>query len=132
LAQTEFEAKSDPEYRQAIAAFNGQAYYLCHDLLEQIWHEAETSDRNFYQGLLQLAVGLYHLQNYNWHGTAILLGEGIGRLRHYDPEYRDVDIEKLISEAIALLSAVQNVGKEKFPDFVKQLQTLPKIEKPKK
>jgi predicted metal-dependent hydrolase len=120
LKQTEFE--------QAIAAFNHQAYYLAHDLLEQIWHDSESSDRNFYQGLLQLAVGLYHLQNHNWKGTAILLGEGIGKLRRYYPEYENVDLEKLLPEAIALLSAVQNVGREKFPDFVNQLQNMPKIE----
>lgn len=109
-------------FREAIAAFNEAEYYTCHDLLEEIWHNADASDRNFYQGILQIAVGLYHLHNLNQNGAAILLGEGIGRLRRYCPEYEGLNIADLICESASLLSAIQQISKENFPDFVKQME----------
>jgi uncharacterized protein len=114
-------------FDKAIRAFNLQEYYLCHDCLEELWHEADLSDRNFYQGILQIAVGLHHLQNYNWQGTAILLGEGIGRLRRYCPEYNQIDVAELMIDANELLIAVQQVGIDYFPDFVNQLEIMPQI-----
>ncbi|MFO0212823.1 MAG: DUF309 domain-containing protein, partial [Pseudanabaena sp.] len=51
----------DPLFAEAIFQFNNGDYYACHDTLEAIWNDAWQSDRAFYQGILQIAVGLYHL-----------------------------------------------------------------------
>jgi uncharacterized protein len=110
--------ESSPQLDLAIAQFNRSEFYACHDTLEAIWNQAEISDRNFYQGLLQLAVAHYHLENYNWRGTAILLGEGISRLRHFQPQYMDLDIEHLVRASAELLTEVQNVGADQFSEFV--------------
>ena len=48
----------------AIEQFNQQDFYACHDTLEALWMEAIEPDRSFYQGLLQLAVGLYHFSHH--------------------------------------------------------------------
>jgi predicted metal-dependent hydrolase len=74
--------------------------------------EAIEPDRTFYQGILQLAVGLYHLSNYNWRGAVILLGEGIGRLQSYRPDYGTVDLDQLIDQSQTLLKALQTSGDE--------------------
>ncbi len=110
-------------FLDAIAAFNQAEYYVCHDLLEEIWHNADPSDRNFYQGILQIAVGLYHLQNLNQNGAAMLLGEGIGRLRRYCPDYQNLNLADLVLESASLLRVVQQVSKENFPLIVQQLET---------
>ena len=82
----------DPAFEEAIAQFNSGDYYACHDTLESIWNDAWQSDRAFYQGILQIAVGLYHLKSQNWHGAAILLGEGTSRLPAYLPDYQSIDV----------------------------------------
>jgi len=71
---------------QGITQFNQQDFYGCHDTLEAIWLEAIAPEKNFYQGILQIAVGCYHLGNDNWRGAVILLGEGIRRLADYSPQ----------------------------------------------
>lgn len=61
---------------QGVEEFNQQQFYPCHDTLEALWMEAAEPERAFYQGIIQIAVGCYHLSNDNKRGAAILLGEG--------------------------------------------------------
>jgi len=91
--------------------------------------EAELRDRDFYQGLLQIAVGCYHLSNSNWRGAVILLGEGIGRLENYEPVYSDIDVTQLIDQSSALRESLQEIGQENIGSWVEHLQanSLPKI-----
>ncbi|MER3433749.1 MAG: DUF309 domain-containing protein [Leptolyngbya sp. ERB_1_1] len=98
------------EFWQGIDQFNRGEFYACHDTLEAIWIEAPTFEKKFYQGILQIAVGLYHLGNHNWRGAVILLGEGLNRLREYHPEYGGINVEQLIDDASEFLSQVQSVG----------------------
>ncbi|BBC23048.1 DUF309 domain-containing protein [Pseudanabaena sp. ABRG5-3] len=111
----------NPLFAEAIAQFNHGDYYTCHDTLEAIWNDAWQSDRAFYQGILQIAVGLYHLRNQNWHGATILLGEGTSRLPAYLPEYQSIDVETLLTESLQILRTVQLSGKEGIVDVLKQL-----------
>jgi len=63
---------------RGIQQFNQQEFYACHDTLEELWMEAVEPKKQFYQGILQISVACYHLNNLNWRGAVILLGE-IGR-----------------------------------------------------
>ncbi len=110
-----------PEFEQAIAEFNQQQFYACHDTLEAIWVEAPETDKRFYQGILQVAVGCYHLSNDNLKGAIILLGEGVRRLRDYQPDYEGIDVSQLLEQAIALLQALQQLKPEQTSIFWQQL-----------
>lgn len=107
---------------QGVEEFNQQAFYACHDTLEALWMEAAEPDRKFYQGILQIAVGCYHLSNQNWRGAVILLGEGIGRLSNYPAVYEEIHVGKLVDESYALLEALHQSGAENVGEFVQRLQ----------
>ena len=109
-------------FEEAIAQFNSGDYYACHDTLEAIWNDAWQSDRAFYQGILQIAVGIYHLKNKNWHGAAILLGEGTSRLPAYLPNYQSIDVETLLEDSLVILRTVQLSGKEGIWNLLKSLE----------
>lgn len=94
---------------QGVEEFNQRQFYACHDTLEALWMEASELDKNFYQGILQIAVGCYHLGNDNWRGAVILLGEGIKRLSSYQPTYEDIDVAGLVSESVQLLKTLQQI-----------------------
>ncbi|WP_103667416.1 DUF309 domain-containing protein [Pseudanabaena sp. BC1403] len=111
----------DPAFEEAITQFNSGDYYACHDTLEAIWNDSWQSDRAFYQGILQIAVGLYHLKSQNWHGAAILLGEGTSRLPAYLPDYQSIDVETLLVDSLLILRKVQTNGKEGIADIWKQM-----------
>lgn len=96
------------DFWQGIEQFNQGAYYDCHDTLEAIWMTAEISEKPFYQGILQIAVGFYHLSRENANGAAILLGEGSSRLRRFEPEHEGVAVADLVDQALAWLAVLQS------------------------
>ncbi|MCT7950522.1 DUF309 domain-containing protein [Ancylothrix sp. C2] len=110
------------EFWQGVEQFNQKDFYGCHDTLEALWIEAEESDKKFYQGVLQIAVAIYHLGNSNWRGAVILLGEGISKLRNYEPTFFEIDVEKLIDESAELLRELQQAGPENVGDFVEKMK----------
>ena len=107
-----------PEFWQGIEEFNQQEYYACHDTLEALWMEAMEPTKKFYQGILQIAVGLYHLSNHNWRGAVTSMGEGMRRLDYYQPDYFKINVEELIDQTANLLKAMQEAGPDKVADFV--------------
>ncbi|MGF1480323.1 MAG: DUF309 domain-containing protein [Cyanophyceae cyanobacterium] len=110
-----------PSFWQGVKEFNGQEFYACHDTFEALWVEAPESDKAFYQGILQIAVGCYHLENYNWRGAVILLGEGVRKLCDYQPHHHGVDVERLVDESAQLLRALQQIEPESIEQFVQPL-----------
>ena len=111
------------EFWQSVKEFNNREYYACHDTLEALWMESAEPEKKFYQGVLQIAVALYHLGNHNWRGAVTLLGEGIGKLRYYQPTYVDIDVDELVEQSAQLLSALQQAGAEKIAEFVQDFET---------
>ncbi len=110
--------KQPEEFWQAIEQFNHGDFYACHDTLEAIWIEAPTFEKNFYQGILQVAVALYHLSNQNWRGAVILLGEGLNRLNRYLPDYGDIDLDRFVLEGTDLLTSLQQLGADRVSEVV--------------
>ncbi len=110
------------EFWQGVEQFNQQEYYACHDTLEALWIDAVEPQKRFYQGVLQIAVACHHLLNLNWRGAVILLGEGIGRLRDFQPDYEGIDVTSLVMQSAQLLQALQQTGQEQVADFVNQLE----------
>ena len=106
------------EFWQGVEQFNSRQFYACHDTLEALWIEATEPQKTFYQGILQIAVALYHLGNANWRGAVILLGEGINRLRRYPATYAGIDVDELLTSSAALLAALQQAGPEKIGDWI--------------
>ncbi|MGB7272594.1 MAG: DUF309 domain-containing protein [Geitlerinemataceae cyanobacterium] len=101
------------QFWQGIDQFNQREFYACHDTLEALWMEACDPEKTFYQGILQIAVGCYHLSNHNWNGSVMLLGEGIRRLRNYQPSYNDINVRQLVEQSASMLSLLQQAGPEK-------------------
>ncbi|HAN75061.1 MAG TPA: DUF309 domain-containing protein [Planktothrix sp. UBA8407] len=112
------EAEIPQEFWQGVEEFNQQQFYACHDTLEALWMEAPQPEKKFYQGVLQIAVGLYHLSQKNWKGAVILMGEGLAKLDYYYPDYSGINVEQLMEETSQLLKALQIAGAEKVEDFL--------------
>ena len=108
----------DLTFGQGIAQFNQQDFYACHDTLEAIWMEAIPEEKNFYQGILQIAVGCYHLGNHNWNGAVILLGEGVHRLRIYQPDHHGINVALLVQESYRLLQQLQQIEPTQIDVFL--------------
>ena len=113
----------EQQFWQGVEEFNQQQFYACHDTLEALWLEAQEPLKSFYQGILQVAVGCYHLGNHNWRGAVILLGEGTKRLREYQPDYEGIDVTSLLHQSIDLLEALQKLEPTDIAVFTEKLQS---------
>ena len=109
-------------FLQGIEQFNQRDFYACHDTLEAIWIDSAELDKRFYQGILQVAVGCYHLTNLKWRGAVILLGEGVRRLRDYQPDYETVNVSQLLEESQTLLKYLQQSDPDNVAEIAQTLQ----------
>ncbi len=107
-------------FAAGVDLFNQQAFYQCHDSLEDLWHDALQPQRQFYQGVLQLAVGYYHLSNRNGKGAAILLGEGLAKLEYFLPAYGGIDVAVLVALGEQHLTQVQSCLPDRLDRFLWQ------------
>ena len=96
-------AEADRLFRQAAALFNGARYWHAHEAWETLWRAAPDEDRDFYQGLIQVAAGLLHLQRRNMRGARNKLHEGLEKLQPYEPAHHGIFVSELIGEARRLL-----------------------------
>ncbi|MBD2567286.1 DUF309 domain-containing protein [Anabaena lutea] len=102
------------EFWQGVEQFNSGQFYACHDTLEALWIEATEPEKSLYQGILQIAVALYHLGNRNLRGAMILLGEGSNRLRRNPASDYGINVEKLLNQSVELLKILQQSDPEKI------------------
>jgi predicted metal-dependent hydrolase len=96
--------------RQGVEEFNRACFFEAHDILEDLWRDTSGPLRLFYQGLIQLAVGFYHLSNGNRRGALNLLEKGLAKLEAYQPVCQDIDVASLCHEAHAWLDRVRQDG----------------------
>ena len=57
--------------------------FHAHEVLEAAWKYGPASERDLWQGLAQIAVGLTHARRGNARGAVALLGRGVQRVRGF-------------------------------------------------
>jgi uncharacterized protein len=118
------------DFWTGIDQFNQGEFYACHDTLEAIWMEALETDKPFFQGILQMAVALYHWQNGNVRGATILMGEGINRLGKYLPDYGEIDVAQLIEDGRRILMQLQQAQVEAATEVTFDLPMIQRTNHP--
>ena len=91
-------------FEEGVNFFNAGKYYEAHEVWEDAWRLEEGSRRRFYQGLIQAAVGLYHLSRSNTTGARSQLAKSIRNLSDYAASEHRIDAPDLIAQ----LSAVRD------------------------
>ncbi|HEY5522651.1 MAG TPA: DUF309 domain-containing protein [Desulfuromonadaceae bacterium] len=99
---------------QAIREFNRREWFECHETVEDLWIGEEGEVRDFYQGLIQVAVALHHWQNGNFGGAVSLLRGGTEYLRRAADRCQWVDVAALISDSDRMRVVLEELGKERM------------------
>jgi predicted metal-dependent hydrolase len=113
-----------PAFRQGVEEFNRAHFFEAHETLEELWRETSGPLRPFYQGLIQLAVALYHLSNGNRRGALNLLAKGLDKLAAFQPTCQSIDVDALCCEAHAWLDRVRQAGAEELTVDPEQLPRI--------
>ena len=99
--------EADRLFREGVALFNGVRYWHAHEAWETVWRAAPEEEREFYQGLIQIAAGLLHLQRRNLRGAKNKLSEGVAKLRPYEPAHHGIFVNELIGAAVRNLDDLE-------------------------
>lgn len=109
---TKCDRHPSPELLVGVRQFNDGEYFACHETLEELWLAEGGELRGFFQGVLQVGVGLYHLQRGNERGALLLLARGTELLRPFSPECLGIDVAGLVGGAEKVLTTLEILGLE--------------------
>jgi len=101
--------------RRGVALFNAGLFYECHEYLEGVWRAARGPDRAFYHGLIQAAAACYHCEKGNRHGTRVLAGKAVEKLRAFAPVFHGVGVAALLVGLEGLCAGADS-GAPRLPD----------------
>jgi predicted metal-dependent hydrolase len=73
-------------------------FFAAHEELEDAWRAAEPTERDFFQGLVHVAVAWYQAGRGNRVGCERQLEKAARRLGPYAPEHRGVDIGSVLTQ----------------------------------
>lgn len=71
--------------------------FSAHEVLEARWKAGPDEERDLWQGLAQICVGLTHAARGNAVGASRLLERGVGRLEAYDGETYGLDLAAVVA-----------------------------------
>jgi uncharacterized protein len=85
--------------------------FHAHEVLEAAWKAAPDADRDLWQGLAQIAVGLTHALRGNATGATTLLRRGVRRLDRYpDHGPHGIDVSGLRTHCTELARLIESDG----------------------
>ena len=130
-ARNEMVSREEPEdvvssigeaLQKAVALFNAERFFEAHEFFEYIWkhEEVPASDRDFWKGVTQVAVGCVHTQRGNAKGALTLLERSLGYLAPYPLRHHGIDRRALMEAAARVAAQVRRDGPSPdvtFPEF---------------
>jgi hypothetical protein len=96
----------------AVQQFNGGRFFECHETLEEVWQNERGPLRNFYKGLIHVAVAFVHIGRQNYFGGNRLFRTA----QEYLAPYRETgamgfDVARLLDETRAAHAVLIGLGK---------------------
>ena len=83
-------------------------YFAAHEVLEDVWRAAVAEERDFFQGLVHVAVAWYQAGRGNSVGCERQLEKAARRLGPYAPEHLGVDVTAILQQVAAAEQVVRS------------------------
>ena len=95
------------ELERGLEAIRAGKYFEAHEELELAWRAAAPEERDFYQGLVHVAVAWYQAGRSRPVATASQLEKAARRLAPFAPEHRGVDVADVLAQVAAAREVVR-------------------------
>jgi uncharacterized protein len=86
------------ELQRGLDLIREGRYFEAHEELEAVWRAADAAERDFYQGLVHVAVAWYQARRGRPVATASQLEKASRRLAAYAPEHLGIDVAGLLAQ----------------------------------
>jgi hypothetical protein len=124
-----FEAGVEGLLERYILLFNAGLFFECHEILEPPWMESEGNEKLFLHGLINVAVGLYHLERHNLAGAVKVLRKGLSRLKPTSPTYLNIDWQAFTEQVNHCLNRLEKLNFQTVEVFDWTSLQIPKFHK---
>jgi hypothetical protein len=94
------------ELERGLELMRRGAFFEAHEELEIAWRAAPTEERDFYQGLVHVAVAWYQAGRGRPVACASQLEKARRRLAPYAPAHRGVDVASVLAQVDAAATVV--------------------------
>jgi hypothetical protein len=88
-------------YKAGLAHIRAGSYFEAHEELELVWRAAAPEERDFYQGLVHVAVAWYQAGRGRPIACGRQLEKAARRLAAFAPEHEGVDVASLLGQVEA-------------------------------
>src|SRR5438874_13029572 len=88
----------DAAFKRGLEAIRAARYFEAHEELEEVWRAAPAEERDFFQGLVHVAVAWYQAGRGRPVATARQLEKAARRLAPYAPSHRGVDVADVLAQ----------------------------------
>ena len=85
-------------YKRGLDHVRSGSYFEAHEELELAWRAASQEERDFFQGLVHVAVAWYQAGRGRPVATARQLEKAARRLRPFAPSHRGVDVADVLAQ----------------------------------
>jgi predicted metal-dependent hydrolase len=92
----------DSHYQRGVDLIRRGEYFAAHEELETAWRAAAPEERDFFQGLVHVAVAWYQAGRGNRVGCERQLAKAQRRLAGYTPAHRGLDVARLLGQLATL------------------------------
>ena len=93
-------------FKRGLEAIRAGRYFEAHEELEDTWREAADEERDFFQGLVHVAVAWYQAGRGRPVATASQLEKAAQRLGPFAPSHRGVDVAHVLAQVEAARTRV--------------------------
>jgi uncharacterized protein len=93
-------------FKRGLEAIRAEHYFEAHEELEMAWRAAAAEERDFFQGLVHVAVAWYQAGRGRPVATASQLEKAARRLGPYAPAHRGVDVADVLAQVEAARARV--------------------------
>jgi uncharacterized protein len=87
--------------------FDTDRPFHAHEVLEALWKSRPAAERDLWQGLAQIAVGVTHALRGNCAGAIALLERGRNRLRAYGSHRHGIAVDCVLAQTAALIDILR-------------------------
>jgi predicted metal-dependent hydrolase len=94
--------------RNGVELIRRGEYFEAHEELEEAWRAADPAEKDFFQGLVHVAVAWHHAGRGNRPGCERQLAKAARRLEPFAPEHRGVDVAAVLASVAAAQRVVES------------------------
>jgi uncharacterized protein len=99
-------------YKAGLEHIRAGRFFEAHEELEIVWRAASAEERDFYQGLVHVAVAWYQAGRGKRVATERQLEKAIRRLEAFEPAHRGVDVAALRAQLKELRETLDLGGRD--------------------